>query len=384
MGPQDPIGNQMKLTFDFFLYNIRKHLQKTFSGYYINMKVEKKKRADIFLIAREAKVSIATVSRVLNKTQTVTEDKKKRVLAACKKYDYKPSHIARAIRTRRTRNIALVIHSLSIFTKNVELIDSIEEKLESYGYCLNIFNTRLNIEKQDDIVNIIDERVIDGVILQGSGFTSKEIDREIIEQLNERKIPSFFIEKYIADTGMPFAVIDGKKGGELAAGHLFDMGHKNIGIITYPLKYTILNDRVRGFVKALKKAGIEPELMWELEVSGHNISDNEVSIEKRAGDIKESKISAIFCTTDILAISLINVLRSNNIKVPGDISVIGFDNHPLLEAIPSKLTTINNDLKLLGEIAADNLVSRIEKGRFLKTSTVIEPELIKRDTVRKI
>jgi len=348
------------------------------------MTVENKKRADIFLIAREAKVSIATVSRVLNKTQAVTEDKKKRVLAACKKYDYRPSHIARAIRTRRTRNIALVIHSLSIFTKNVELIDSVEEKLESYGYCLNIFNTRLNIEKQDDIVNIIDERVIDGVILQGSGFTSRKMDRKVIEQLCERDIPSFLIERYIANKDMPYAAIDGKKGGELAAEYLLDMGHKNIGIITYPLKYTVLNDRISGFMKVLKKAGIEPGLMWELEVSGHNISDNEASIGERAGSIKESKISAIFCTTDILAISLINVLRSNNIKVPGDISVIGFDNHPLSEAIPNKLTTINNDLKKLGEIAVDNLVSRIEKGRFIKTSTVIEPALIERDTVRKI
>ena len=210
------------------------------------------------------------------------------------------------------------------------------------------------------------------------------MDREIIGQLNERKIPSFFIERYITDTDMPFAVIDGKKGGELAAEYLLDMGHKNIGIITYPLKYTVLNDRMSGFLKALKKAGIKPGLMWELEVSGHNISDNEASIGERAASIKKSNISAVFCTTDILAISLINVLRSNNIKVPGDISVIGFDNHPLSEAIPNKLTTINNDLKKLGEIAAGNLVSRIEKGRFIKNRTIIEPTLIERDTVRKI
>ncbi len=107
-------------------------------------------------------------------------------------------------------------------------------------------------------------------------------------------------------------------------------------------------------------------------------------IKEKIDMIKDSNVSAIFCTTDIIAISLINALSSGNIKVPGDISVIGYDNHPLIEAMPAKPTTIDNDLKKLGEIAVDNLVARIEKGRLLKKKTVIEPSIIEGETVRQI
>ena len=345
---------------------------------------EPKDRIDIFLIAREAGVSIATVSRVLNNTQAVAEDKAKRVRAACEKYDYRPSHIARAIRLRRTRNIALVTHNLSVYTKNVELIDSMEERLEEYGYCLNIFNTRLDIKRQENIVGIISERVIDGVIVQGSGFLSEEMYNDVIRELKSRKTPFFFVERFVGIESVPHASVDCVKGGEIAGEYLSGLGHQDIGIITFPLKYRIIADRIDGFVRRLKRAGITPKFKMELDAAGHNTKELKRSIAEKFGSIKKSGVSAIFCPTDILAISVINTLWQKDMRVPEDISVIGFDNHPISKTLPKRLTTIDNDLKKLGEIAVDNIIHKIEKGRFPEGETIIEPSLVEGETVRKL
>ncbi len=340
-------------------------------------------KIDIFYIAKKAGVSIATVSRVLNKPETVDKKKVKLVLEMCSKYNYKPSHFAKAIRTGKTKNIALVVHTMSAFSKNTELIESVENRIYDYSYCLNIFNTNMDPDRQKKIISIIKDRSIDGVLLQNSGFWGHSFDLEVIDKINNINIPLFILEKQMEESKTAFASVDGEKGGGIAAKHLIKKGHRKVGVLSDPLGYDIICQRVEGFSKQCKKDRINKIPVFELPEANNTLPNLVSIIKNRLTEITESKVTAVFCTSDVIALALYKVLTENNIQVPEDISIIGFDNLSATLSMPVGLTTINNDLKLLGKIGVDNLISKIENGRFLKKQSVIEPELIVRDTVSK-
>lgn len=146
---------------------------------------------DIYFIAKEAGVSPSTVSRVLNDKGIVTKEKTERVLRVCKKYDYTPSRIARAIRTKRINTIALIVQTLSELTKNIELIRSVEKEIYRKGYYFILINTECNETKQNEVINLINEKVIEGLILQGSGLVGNFNDDKFIKEIKKRNIPIF-------------------------------------------------------------------------------------------------------------------------------------------------------------------------------------------------
>ena len=145
----------------------------------------------------------------------------------------------------------------------------------------------------------------------------------------------------------------------------------------------VFRNRVNGFKESLKSRKLEPKFVLEIN-NECELKPTLNSLELIKDILIDSKISAIFCITDLVAVALLELLRKNNIRVPEDISVIGFDNHMISETCYPGLTTINNDLKTLGEIAVDNLISKIEKQKFLKNRHIIEPYLVKRESVAKI
>lgn len=337
-----------------------------------------KNKTNIYVIAKEAGVSVATISRFFNKKSLVKKSTRLKILDVCKKYNYKPSKIASAITTKKTKSIALLIPSLKdpVFS---ELVDGVESELSKNGYCLNVFNTRQSIDKELEIIDIINNRIIDGVIVSGV-YGSKE-DRIFISEMLRRKIPCILVDRYIPGANIPYVASNDRLGGEIAAKFLLENNHKRIGIISYDTKVHIFKERVEGFISILNKNRLKEEFILEVPIKFGKIEEY---IYKYEDELLKSRATAIFTVADTIAIFLIRFLLENGFKVPDEISVIGYDDIFYSEFIFPRLSTIHHDMFELGKVVGENLIYKLENGKFKKKKQVIDPTLVIRDSVRKV
>lgn len=335
-------------------------------------------KATIYKIAREAGVSVTTVSRFFNNPGIVKEETRKKIFSVCQKYNYEPSYVASAITTKKTKTIALLVPSFKepMF---VELIGGAEYVLSSKGYCLSVFNARQSIEKELEIAKIIDSRFIDGVIL--SGVYGDERDKVFISEMVRRNIPCIMVDRIVPEVDIPYVASNEYLGGKLAAQYLLENNHKRIGIITYPREVYIFNERVRGFTEILEKQDLKELFIKEVTLEFKNIENKVRSI--MPGIIRE-KPTAIFAIADSIAFFTIRILRDNNIKVPEDISIMGYDNILYANAINPSLSTIHHDMFELGKVVAKNLLYRLENGKYYNMEQVVDPRLVARESVIKI
>ena len=217
------------------------------------------KKITIKDIAKESGFSICTVSHALNDTAPVNKQTREKIREIAEKYNYRPSYMARAIKTRKSRSIALILQSLPPSSKNIDLFNSVEKKLYEYDYCLNFFNTGSDPDKQKRIIQVVKDRIIDGVILQDSGFFSEHMENEVINELRSTGIPLFIIERKANEPNIPSANINNFSGGQMAAEHLLKLGHSRIGIVTLSRHFHVFKERISGFNDRLKSGGLAPQ-----------------------------------------------------------------------------------------------------------------------------
>ena len=337
-----------------------------------------KNKANIYIIAKEAGVSVATVSRFFNKKSLVKKSTGLKILDVCKKYNYKPSRVASAITTKKTKSIALLVPSLKDPAFG-ELVSGVEFALSKNEYCLNVFNTRESIDKEMEIIDIIDNRIIDGVIVSGV-YGSKE-DRVFTSEMLRRKIPCILVDRYIPGTDIPYVASNDRLGGEIAAKFLLENNHKRIGIISYDTKVHIFKERVEGFISILNKDELKEEFILEVPIKFGKIEEY---IYKYKDELLKSRATAIFTVADTIAIFLIRFFLENGFKVPDEISVMGYDDIFYSKFIFPRLSTIHHDMFELGKVVGENLIYKLENGKFKKKKQVIDPTLVIRDSVRKV
>ncbi len=335
-------------------------------------------RITIKNIAKKAGVSITTVSSALNDSRYVKKETKEKIIKIAKDENYEPSYIARAIRTRRTKTVAVLVPAITPAID--EIIQGIEKKLTECGYCLILINTRESINKEIEAINLIQERVIDGIIISGI-LGGKEDERNLVNKVKEIGKPTIFFDRYIEDNNYPFISADNRLGGEIAGEHLLKMGHNKIGILSYDSRIEIVERRREGFTEILKSAGIKSGFDLEIPAQASKLRE---SIDRNIKSLIQSGITAVFAISDILALNLIKSLYLKKIRVPEDISIIGFDNSYISELSIPGLTTIDYGLVELGEMAAGNLIEKLKTGRFNRRNIIIKPKLIERNSVKKI
>lgn len=266
-------------------------------------------KVNIYTIAKEAGVSVATVSRVFNRSSLVKKSTRERILTICKKYDYEPSKIASAITTKKTKSIALLVPSLKE-PAFIELIDGVEYCLSQNGYTLSIFNARQSTEKQLEIARIVDRRFIDGVIF--SGVYGNQEDKKFIIEMQKRKTPCIMVDRIIPNIDIPYVASDEYLGGVLAAEFILENNHTELGIVTYDTAVYIFDQRVKGFKNVLSKKGIKEKFVLTIPLKFGKI---EKCLREHKDRILKSKPTAIFATSDSIAIFLINLLLQNNQRI---------------------------------------------------------------------
>jgi DNA-binding LacI/PurR family transcriptional regulator len=339
------------------------------------------KRVTIRDVSERAGVSTAAVSYVLNgregKVSPETIDK---VRQAAKELNYIPDFSARSLASNKSKLIGVVIPQTEdqsqLLLQNPfysELICGIEAKLRQSGYHMILSG----VDKGQGYLDTSMQRNLDGAIIMGI------YQERFYEELKQVSMPIVLIDSYIHDSHFTTIGIDDEEGGYMAARHLIENGHTGIALVTGMIrKDGVIEKRFLGYKKALKEAG--------LFYNADHVFEESVTYEygEKAGrQIARAhpEITAVFATSDLMALGVIKGLNAGGKSVPQEVSVIGFDDISFSWMSTPPLTTINQNISQRGFMAAERLLSSIQNTAEPSDDPVLLPlELVIRETVRRI
>lgn len=324
-------------------------------------------------VAREAGVSITTVSRVINGNYPVKKETRERVEAAIKKLNFQPNPLARSLINKRTNSIGVVVPGLTnmFFT---EVVHGIERIMRSRDYDVYISDSRGRADSEKRRIDKFLERYVDGIVLIDP--QTENMKNGFIEEVS-KKIPVVCINGYHENVRTNFVLSDEEKGTKEALEHLISLGHKNIAFIRGESSYSY-DIKENLYKEYMKNIGIEPIVITVQDGNNIDVVENtmRVLIELSSKYQLGKEITAFFACNDLMAVGVLNGCYELNLKVPDDIAIIGFDNIILSQMTNPKLTTVDQNMRLLGERAAQKLLDLIEDKNLYSDTDVIETKLI--------
>jgi DNA-binding LacI/PurR family transcriptional regulator len=331
-----------------------------------------KRNLDIRDVARHAHVSIATVSRTINRIPTVDQQLADRVWKAIEELNYFPNTQARALVSGRTRLLGLLVSEITnpFFP---ELIEGFEEIAVAHGYEILIGSTNYDIGQMATCIRRMLERQVEGVAIMTFG-----IEAPLLEELSSREIPMVFV-----DAGPPGQLIrtlnvDYRKGISEGVQHLAALGHHRIAFISGPLRQGSAQARQNAFIESMQTLNLEHRPEWLIE-GDHTLEGGMRAAERLLSS--PERPTAIMCSNDMTAIGALRVLSRAGVNVPRDISIIGFDDIHLAEFVYPALTTVRMSRKDLARGAFESLRSAAEKrGDFHHRNWIIPTYLIVRES----
>ena len=331
-------------------------------------------------VAKKANVSIATVSLVIHNSDRISSDTKKRVQKAIKELNYYPSRSARDLVLKKTGNIGFILtddHFLRTepFYTKIFLGTEFEAHINEYYILLTTVST--NFQKGDPLPRFVLERSVDGVIIAG------KIPIALVDSIKEKELPIVFVDYVPQEGDFSTVMIDNVKGGMLATKHLIDLGHKNIAFVAGDIEHPSINDRLYGYKTALEKAGIQINPNFIITDENYPARTNGYSAAKKLFE-HNNEITAVFACNDAMATGVIQYLHERNIKVPEEISLIGFDDVDVDVLLNPALTTVRVPKIEIGAEAV-RLMVEVLKNKNNSTKKIIVPtELIVRSSTARI
>ena len=325
-------------------------------------------------VAKMAGVSIATVSRVLNDIDVVNEDTKEKVLNAIKELGYRPNIIARSLKTQRTKTIGILIPDISS-QFYPEIVRGAEDVANIYDYNVILCNSDFDVEKEKEYLRVLREKMVDGVI-----YMSSSLNDEILDLINELDLKTILVETKDSQGLFPSVTIDNVTATYEGTKYLIERGLKKLAFIGVDSSTTnAWGERYIGFEKALKEAKISVDknlVHFDTLKVKSGIEGAEQFVHSK------KKFEAIVCASDEIAMGAINTLRENGIKVPEDVSVIGFNNNYAASIFYPKITTISQPSYDMGSVAMRMLIKLLNKKELEERHFVLGHELIKRDSTK--
>lgn len=321
-------------------------------------------------VAALAGISYTTVSHVVNKTRPVSEEVRIKVEAAIKTLDYVPSAVARSLKAKTTATIGLLVPN-SLNPYFAELARGIEDYCERNGYCVILCNSDDNPDKQRSYLRVLLEKRIDGLIVASAGG-----DSGLAQGLKGVRTPMVFVDRGLDAVDADLVRIDHEYGAYLATRHLLELGHRDIATISGPENTSVAQMRLAGYRRALKEAGVEvsPGRMLESDfTSTGGYSAATVLLESNPP-------SAIFAANDMIGIGVLRAAAERNIRVPSELSVIGFDDIQMSRYVYPSLTTVGQSILQLGEMAAEVLLRRIATPDLMTDQRIVTPSIVIRES----
>ncbi|REK61732.1 MAG: LacI family transcriptional regulator [Brevibacillus sp.] len=332
-------------------------------------------KTTIYDVAKKAGVSISTVSRVINNTGRISAKTKKRVLDVIEQLGYQPSVVASALTGKRTRTIGLIIPDVAnpFFA---ELARRVEDRGRELGFNLLMCNTDNNPDTEDMYLSLLRQKSVDGIII-GTNARNHRVLRELLEE----NLPVALIAQDIPELMIDVVAVDDYLGGYQAAQHLVSLGHKRIAILVGNMNRTSDKYRLEAFRQALEDHGLE--LTEELVIrTDYSREDGKRAARELLTSPKRP--TAIFACFDFLAIGVYQAAKELGLRIPDDVSVVGFDNTILASIVDPPLTTIAQPIDEMGRQVMDLLVREIEGDKKTKQRVILPPELIIRQSTKPI
>ncbi|WP_341277716.1 LacI family DNA-binding transcriptional regulator [Paenibacillus sp. FSL H8-0537] len=334
-------------------------------------------KATIYDIAREAGVSIATVSQVINGKGKISEERRNEVMRIMERLNYQPSVIASALTGKRTFTLGLLVPDISnpFFA---EIARAVEDQSRRLGYSLVICSTDNKDERVERYLSLLRQKSVDGIII-GTGIDNEDIIKPLLTQ----SIAVALIARDMPALAVHTVIVEDFKGGALGARHLLEEGHHRVAVLAEHMKVSSSRERVRGFRSVVDAAGL-PWSDASVKFCDYTLEDG----KRKALELLKltERPTALFCCNELLAIGALQAAKELKLRIPRDVSVIGFDNTILASVSDPPLTTIAQPIEAMGKKVVDLLVEALQdKSAAAKAERIVlEPELIIRHSTSSI
>jgi LacI family transcriptional regulator len=335
-----------------------------------------RRKTNIKDIAKSTSLSITTVSRVLNgkaKQYRISEKSQKKIYEAAEALNYIPNQIAVNLQSGRTRSIALIIPSLMnpYFSRIAGLINM---ELQQMGYATLISDSNENPEIEKEELLQMSSRNVEGIIIAPCGHSPDQL-----RHIQNLKIPLVCLDRYIEGLEIPFVSTDNYQGAYQATKHFIKNGHTKIACIQ-GIESSMPNKlRIKGLKAALEEEGIKI-----CSISGYDFSVENGYNETLLLLKKKPKPSAIFAMSNTIALGCMKALKENNYRIPEDISLIAFDDHPYLDYLSTPLTCIEQPVNEICNIAVRLIFSLINNEEIKSSQVFLQPTLKFRESVKQL
>jgi len=295
-------------------------------------------------VAKQAGVSHSTVSRALHGSPLISDETVERIRQIAVEMGYSPSAAARSLKTNRS-------HALGVIVSNIddpffgEILQGIEEIAQGHGYSLLMAASQHNPEREQAIVQDMRERHVDGLVICSASFSAEQR-----RKLLEYGIPIVLVNNQAAEEYRYSIYHDDVDGSRQITRHLIELGHQHIAYLGNSLSGRTTLDRLTGFRQEMDSAGLAVQDEYVYEVPGSRPEDGLAALEYFLA--LPERPTALFCFNDMLAIGVLNGLHVAGIRVPEDISVVGFDNIVFSTYTNPPLTTLDQPKRYIGAEAA--------------------------------
>jgi LacI family transcriptional regulator len=301
-------------------------------------------------VAKRAGVSTMTVSRVINNSGYISQETQERVEKAIAELGYVPNALARSLRFKQTKTIALVLTDITnpFFTT---IARGVEDAASENGFTVMYCNTDESVAEENEYLQTLLQKQVDGVLLVPAGSSN-----DTVTYLQERNTPVVVLDRHVSDVRVDTVRGESLQGAYILTRHLLDLGHRRIAVLSGPVEISTARDRVEGYRQAFAEAGLDIDPGWVMQGrfvqdSGYQMAQQVLALSPRP--------TAIVASNNFIAIGAYHALRSAGIRIPEDISLVTFDDLPAPLVLEPFLTAIDQPAYDMGFRATQLLLARL-------------------------
>lgn len=319
-------------------------------------------------VAREAGVSVATVSRAIRNEGSIRPETKRKVLEAVRKLNYHVDMGARSIVKKQTKSIGLCICNIcNPFYP--PFVRGVENAINKFGYSLILCNTDEDPRKEEAYLKVMLEKRVDSLIIAPTWRTC-----DYLREFERRNVPIVVVDRKAEDISSDTVCVDNVHGAFMAVEHLIKLGHKRIGMIVGPKMISTTQERVQGYLEALRKYDLEKD--ESLMVDGDSAIEGGIKAMEDLLKLK-SPPTAVFCYNNVVTLGGLISLKKLNKKIPKDIAIVGFDEVDWAEVADPPLTVISQPTYAIGATAGQLVMQRLlNEGPKSKQKIILKTELV--------
>ncbi|MEV4628749.1 substrate-binding domain-containing protein [Micromonospora sp. NPDC049523] len=328
-------------------------------------------------VATRAGVSVGTVSNVLNRPDIVAASTRTRVLAAISDLGFVPNDAARQLRRGRGRTLGLVVLDVAnpFFT---DVAKGVEEATGAAGMAVIFCNSDGDPVRESAYLDLLEEQRVQGVLI-----TPVDDANERLVRLRDRGVLVVLLDRRSTRPDVCSVSVDDRLGGELAGRHLVETGHRQIAFVGGPWRLEQVRDRYAGAVHALREAGLDEDRLRRFDTASPTVAAGRDAAARILGQPRSARATAVFCANDLLALGVLQELTRQQVRVPEEIALVGYDDIEFAAAAAVPLSSVRQPRQRLGRTAAALMLEESNEPDVHQHQQVIfEPELVVRESSR--